>query len=192
MKKIILLFTLVLPLLSFEKQKDDFILENLNPPETYWEIPEGSCGEACLYSVSRFFKINISQKEINELANSPGRGIHSNEILKILRKLEIPFQNISTNVKNYSKFVEENILQNIKKGNPVLLGVKIYPDENPKWVCDHFILIVGYNEKTKELIYNSNDERNRISIEKLLNKKDGYSLLHKSKYVYAIKFTSKG
>ena len=109
-----------------------------------------------------------------------------NKFLKVLKKLKIPFQNISTTVNNHRKYLEEKVIQNVKKGNPILLGVKIYPDENQKWVCDHFILIVGYNEKTGELIFNSNEERGRIQINKLLNKKDGFSILHKSKYVYAV------
>ncbi|HMV44496.1 MAG TPA: papain-like cysteine protease family protein [Leptospiraceae bacterium] len=186
MLRIILSFTLILPLLAFEKQEGDFILENLNPPKEYWEIPEGSCGEACIYSIAKSLKMKITQEEINSLAGSPGRGIHSNEVLKVLKKLKIPFQNISTTVNNHRKYLEEKVIQNVKKGNPILLGVKIYPDENPKWVCDHFILIVGYNEKTGELIFNSNEERGRIQINKLLNKKDGFSILHKSKYVYAV------
>lgn len=179
-------------LFSFELKKGDVILEKFNPPPTYWEIPEGSCGEACIWSISQFFKINISQKEINAIVNPPNRGIHSGEILKILKKLEIPFTNISSTVSSPSLFLKEKIIKSIQAGNPVLLGVKIYPDENPKWVCDHFILIVGFNSETKELIFNSNEERNRITQSKLLNKKDGYSILHKSKYIYAIQINTGG
>lgn len=179
-------------LLSFEKKEGDVILEKFNPPDTYWEIPEGSCGEACIWSISQFFKINISQKEINAIVNPPNRGIHSGEILKILKKLKIPFTNISSTVSDPSLFLKEKIIKNIQAGNPVLLGVKIYPDENPKWVCDHFILIVGFNSETKELIFNSNEERDRITQSKLLNKKDGYSILHKSKYIYAIQINAGG
>ncbi len=179
-------------LFSFELKKGDVILEKFNPPPTYWEIPEGSCGEACIWSISQFFKINISQKEINAIVNPPNRGIHSGEILKILKKLEIPFTNISSTVSSPSLFLKEKIIKSIQAGNPVLLGVKIYPDENPKWVCDHFILIVGFNSETKELIFNSNEERNRITQSKLINKKDGYSILHKSKYIYAIQINTGG
>ncbi len=179
-------------LLSFEKKEGDVILEKFNPPDIYWEIPEGSCGEACIWSVSQFFKINISQKEINEIVNPPNRGIHSGEILKVLKKLKIPFSNISSTVSDPSLFLKEKIIKNIEAGNPVLLGVKIYPDENPQWVCDHFILIVGFNPYTKELIFNSNEERDRIKQSKLLNKKDGYSIIHKSKYIYAIQINTGG
>jgi ABC-type bacteriocin/lantibiotic exporter with double-glycine peptidase domain len=196
MKKINLLFLalclVTTSLFSFEKKEGDVILEKFNPPDTYWEVPEGSCGEACLWSVSQFFKINISQKEINAIVNPPNRGIHSGEILKILKKLKIPFTNISSTVSDPNFFLKDKIIKNIKAGNPVLLGVKIYPDENPKWVCDHFILVVGFNKETKELIFNSNEERDRITQSKLLNKKDGYSILHKSKYIYAIQINTGG
>jgi ABC-type bacteriocin/lantibiotic exporter with double-glycine peptidase domain len=185
-------FLSIVSLFSFEKKEGDLILENLNPPASYWEIPEGSCGEACIWSLSHFLKINISQEEINFLVKTPNRGIHSGEIIKILKKLKIPYTNLSANVSNPSLFLKETILPSVKAGNPILLGVKIYPDENPKWACDHFILVVGLNPITKELIYNTNDERERVKISKLLNKKTGYSILHKSKFIYALKILLSG
>lgn len=189
---VIFYFLSIVSLFSFEKKQGDILLNNLNPPNTYWEIPEGSCGEACIWSISNFLKINISQEEINSLVKAPNRGIHSGEIVKILKKLNIPHTNLSANVSSPSLFLKETILPSLKSGNPILLGVKIYPDENPKWACDHFILVVGFNPVTKELIYNSNDERERVKISKLLNKENGYSILHKSKYIYALKILLSG
>lgn len=188
----ILSFTIIItilsfPLFSFENKEGDVILENLEPPKVYWDIPEGSCGEACIWAITNSLKMKISQKKINALANSPGRGIHSGEILKVLKKLKIPFTEMSSTASDHRLFLEEKIIASIKTGNPVLLGVKIYPDENPEWACDHFILVVGFNETAQELIYNSNDERSRITLAKLLNRKEGYSILHRSKYVYAVK-----
>lgn len=197
MKKFYSIFTVAYllsaaSLLGFERKEGDIILEKLNPPDTYWEIPEGSCGEACIWSITQSLKINISQPEINAIVNPPNRGIHSGEIIKILKKLNIPFINLSSTVSNPSVFLKEKVIENLKAGNPVLLGVKIYPDENPKWVCDHFILVVGYNAQTKEFIYNSNNERERITQSKLLNKRNGYSILHKSKYIYALQISTGG
>lgn len=182
-------FLFYFPIHSFEKKTGDFLIEGFEPPKEYWEVNGGSCGEACLFSIAEFFKLSVSQKKINQLANSPGRGIYSNEVLAVLKKLKIPYINLTRKVDSQEKFIENILIENLKKKQPIFLGVKIYPDETPKWVCDHFILLVGYNELTKELIYNSDNGRDRISIQKLLNKKNGYSLIHKSYSIFAISIT---
>ncbi len=94
MKKFYSIFTVAYllsaaSLLSFERKEGDIILEKLNPPDNYWEIPEGSCGEACIWSIAQSHKINLSQPEINAIVNPPNRGIHSGEIIKILKKIKI-------------------------------------------------------------------------------------------------------
>jgi ABC-type bacteriocin/lantibiotic exporter with double-glycine peptidase domain len=187
--RLFLLF-FILPVYSFDTKESDHILKNLNPPSEYWEVEGGSCGEACIFSITEYLNQNISQKNINKLATKQNRGMYSNELIHVLKKLNINFKNISSNFANKNEFIQKltNVLDS---GNPIILGVKIYPDENPKWACDHFILIVGYNKTTNELIYNSNDSRERIKIKKILNKENGYSILHKSNYIFAIEIILK-
>ena len=182
--KLFLLF-FILPIYSFDTKENDFILKNLSPPKQYWEVNGGSCGEACVFSITEYLEQNISQKKINQLATKQNRGMYSNELIEVLKKLNIKFKNISFNSSKRTQFIDK-IINKLNSGNPIILGVKIYPDENPKWVCDHFILLVGYNKTTNELIYNSNDNRERILIKKILNKENGYSLVHKSNYIFAI------
>jgi hypothetical protein len=132
--------------------------------------------------------MEISQKEINKLAKAPGRGIYSKEVLPVLKKLKIPHKEISTIVSDYTSFIHKIIITKLKNGTPIFLGVKVYPDESPNWAVDHFILVVGYNELTEELIVNSDNARERVKFSKLLNTENGLSLVHKSRYVYAIEF----
>lgn len=181
---------LLLPslLFSFEKKDSDIIISGFEPPKEYWEIEGGSCGESVLETVFKHFGKNYSQTEINKLAGDPKRGIYSNEVLDLLKKLKIANKNISERTTEPKKILEEKIIETLKKNHPVFFGVKIYPDITPKWAVDHFILLVGYNEKTNELIYNSFNERNRIKISKLLNKKNGYSVISKHNYIFAIEF----
>jgi len=75
------------------------------------------------------------------------------------------------------------VIEKISQGNPIILGVKKYPDKHPFWDCDHFILLVGYNQQKDELIYNNFNKRERIKIEKLLNKSDGYSLINRYGFI---------
>jgi len=170
---------------SFEK-KGDVIIKGFSPPENYYEIKGGSCGEAALWSVYHAAGLKLSQKEINKSGGLPGRGLYSHELFWSLRKNKIAHKNISQTVTSYDNFINTHLIGNVKKKWPVLLGVKVYPDEHPNWACDHFILVIGYNTKRKELIYNSDDERERIKIAKLLNTDEGFSLIFKKKYIFAI------
>ncbi len=54
---------------------------------------------------------------------------------------------------------------------------------------DHFILLVGYNEDTNELIFNDFNKRKRMDAEDLLQKREGYSIVNKSGYLNAVIFT---
>jgi hypothetical protein len=166
----------------------DRIIEKFEPPSRYYQIREGSCGEACLWSVLRNRNIRVSQEAINRTGGNPGRGLHSGELFTVLKRYRIRYRKIPGRVTSYQHYLEKRILAALVKGSPLLIGVKIYPDVNPQWACDHFILAVGYNKKRQELIYNSFNRRYRIKYTKLLNREKGYSLVSKQNYVFAIAF----
>lgn len=176
----------------------DKVIPGLLPPDFLLEIDEGSCGEACLQSIINSHEFRTSQIEINRLGGSPGRGLHTDELYKALDHYGIkyvdklnksylryaleffnPVNWFSDFSDEYRDYLYNIIIPKIKEGHPVILGIKIYPDEHSLWDCDHFILLVGYNEETDELIYNDNNRRKRISAEKLLDKSSGYSIINR-------------
>jgi len=180
------------------EQNGDIVISGLLPPDFLLEIDEGSCGESCLQSIINRNGFISSQIEINQLGESPGRGLHTDELhkaldhygIKYVDKLKKSYLKYALEFINpvnwFSDFSEEYkdylynvIIPKIKEGNPVILGIKIYPDEHLLWDCDHFILLVGYNEKTNELIYNDNNKRKRIRVDKLLDKSSGYSIINR-------------
>jgi len=139
----------------------------------------------------------ITQIEINKAGGFPGRGLHFDELFVAMDELELNYIDLSRELpsvdsvileQGYSDFLYDEVIKNVLSGNPILLGVKVYPTQFDAWACDHFILIVGYNESTDELIYNDFSNRNRISAEKLLNEEEGYSLINSFNFVIAIEF----
>jgi len=143
-----------------------------------------------------------AQLEINMDGGSPGRGLHANELRKPLDKYHIQYTDdmnksyftyvvsffnpanlFSSHAKKYRDFLYDVVIEKINQGNPIILGVKIYPDKHYFWDCDHFILLVGYNEKTNELIFNDFNARKRIHADKLLDKTDGYSLINRYNFL---------
>lgn len=169
----------------------EYTIEGLEPPPYHWNIPEGSCGEACLWSVLHYYGINVTQEEINEAGGSPGRGLRWCELYDALDYFGIDYNDLSGFVytkDHYEKHLQENIVDNVKKGHALLISVKIYPTFHPLWCRDHFILITGYTN-TDKLIYNSFTERGSIPISKLLNKRWGYSLINECDGVWCLEFT---
>ena len=176
----------------------DFIIPDCLPPKYKLSITEGSCGETCFWTVLSNRGEKVTQMEINRAAGSPGRGLRSYELHRVLKYYGIKsedringnivkfiskyfkiFDIFSNKEKLYRNAIEDQIIPEIQKGNPVLLGVKRYPDKVKWWDVDHFILLVGYNEETNELIFNDFTQRKRIKIEKLFNEEPGYSLVNR-------------
>ena len=176
----------------------DEIIPGLLPPNYVYDVLEGSCGEACLWSLINSKTFHLSQIEINHIGGDPGRGLHSYELHTILDiyKLEYtdsmersrlkyalalinPFNLFHSNSSKYREYLYDTVLERVKQGNPVILGIKQYPDRHFFWDSDHFILVVGYNETTQELIFNDFNQRKRIQIDDLLEKTDGYSIVNR-------------
>jgi len=70
----------------------------------------------------------------------------------------------------------------------VMIGVKVYPTQFPQWPYDHFVLVVGYNQSSNELIFNDFNSRRRMPAAKLLNEDPGYSFLNPFNIVFAVVF----
>ncbi|KQC15028.1 MAG: hypothetical protein APR63_04500 [Desulfuromonas sp. SDB] len=184
--------------LENSEMSDQHIILNLLPPRYQLAIEEGSCGEACLWSILHALGNEVTQIEINHAGGFPGRGLHTDELFLALDNYQAAYRDLSKsvlssdsidNLNRYREFLYRDIIDRVSKGIPVLLGVKIYPTQFEQWPLDHFILLVGYDQDNQQLIYNDFNNRNRINPEKLLNREQGYSLVNDFHWVFAIEFT---
>jgi len=176
----------------------DKIIPGLLPPNYTYDIAEGSCGEACLWSLINSKTFLMSQIEINTIGGDPGRGLHSYELHNILDTYHMeytdsmdrtwlkyalalinPMNVFFSSSSKYRDYLFNTVIEMVKQGNPIILGIKQYPDKHYFWDSDHFILVVGYNETTNELIFNDFNQRKRINAEDLLAKADGYSIINR-------------
>ncbi|MCF7813748.1 MAG: hypothetical protein K9N40_04650 [Candidatus Cloacimonetes bacterium] len=175
----------------------DFLIPNLPPPTYSLAIDEGSCGENVVWTIRQKLKKPISQYEINVAGGMPGRGLHSDEMLVAMNKLQIPYKEISDQFEDqaedllsqkYHDFLYEKVIPQVLAENPVMIGVKVYPNRFPQWPYDHFVLLVGYNKNTDELIFNDFNNRRRMPAAKLLNQEPGYSFVNQFNIVFAVVF----
>lgn len=159
-------------------------LENLEPPQDYYQIQEGSCGESVMWTICHYFGIYLSQEEINRIGGDPGRGLHTNEIVKVLDSLKIIYK---AREKAITWESTVDTLKNcIKRGNPVILGVKIYPDRYPNWFCDHIILLTGMDTKSEVFYFNNFSLVETVKFSKLCNTRDGISLINNYNALFAV------
>lgn len=161
-----------------------YIIPNLEPPAYVYEIPEGSCGESVLWTICHYFGKNYTQKEINQIGGDPGRGLYGNELIAVLDTLDIP-NNLLIKAETWESTVDM-LNDVIISGNPIILGVKIYPDRHPSWYVDHFILVWGTNKYSKYFYYNSFTSTSTVTYEKLSNTEAGYSLVNSYEKLYAV------
>lgn len=168
-------------------KKGDIIIPNLLPPSYYLAIKDGSCAENCLWTIMNSLDRSKTQLEINLSGTKSGRGIHSGELMQFIKKFNIGFTKHYQSVdssdslitsQRYKDYIYNKVVKNVKEGYPMIIGVKSYPTQNPQWFLDHFVLVVGYNERTDELIFNDLNKRKRISVKKLLDSLPGYSFVN--------------
>ena len=136
-----------------------------------------------------------TQLEINLSCPDNGLGLHFHEITKVLKQFEIGYTVYCQDVdssdslivsQRYKNFVYDKVVKKVQNGYPVVIGIKKIPTQHQDWFADHLVLVVGYNEKTDELIYNDMNKRKRIKVMKLLDTLPGYSFVSDFNTVLAV------
>ena len=119
---------------------------NLGIPDRAWAPGHddvGWCGETCIQMALGHYGRDVSQDEINRAAGSPP-DITEVDMDVALRALGVPCNSWNESNRDVNQFIAW-VKSQLARGRPVICGTKIYPDENPAWYVDHFVLAVGFN-----------------------------------------------
>jgi hypothetical protein len=152
----------------------------LDIPDRYWDPKrddngEGWCGETCLEMAMAYYEIDITQREINRAAVDRTPGLTEENIDQAMNALGVTYTIWNDEEPDLELFLEW-IREGLRRGHPVLVGAKIYPDEHPRWYVDHFVLVAGFDERG--LIMNTQldlDGKIHVSYAQLMSRNDGYS-----------------
>ena len=180
-------------------QESDLLLPDIPPPSTFPRYTGGCCIETCIWSILNVQGVSMSIEEITALGeNHPkGWGLASMEITCVLNKLGI--EHILTLApktegllpfcsQSYEDILRGKVIDKVKEGIPVMFGLKYLPYYIPYIPMDHFVLAVGYNEATDEIIYNDINQVNRSTVTKLADGSFGYSANNFYDVTYIIEF----
>lgn len=188
-KVIIIFFLCAFSCTGKSGQKRENMIVNLKIENRNWDPDRpdknvGWCAEACIQMALSFYGHEISQKKINRAGTPRHSDLYMDDIDEALKGLSITY--ISWNEKKQKDLEEfiEWIKSMLNSGYPVLCGVKIYPDEKPRWFLDHFVLVVGYNKKG--FLINTNIKGQKlISYKQLSSFSNGFSFRNKHNRYYA-------
>ena len=119
---------------------------NLGIPDRSWAPGHddvGWCGETCVQMAVGYYGREISQEEINRAAGSPA-DISEVDMDVALRTLGVPYEAWNDSNHDVYEFIDW-VKSQLDRGRPVICGTKIYPDENPSWYVDHFVVAAGFD-----------------------------------------------
>jgi hypothetical protein len=158
------------------------LFDNENAPDAGW------CGEVAIQMALLHFGKNVSQSAINKAGHPAQPDLWEDDIPVALDALGVNYTAWDRKNQDLNGFITW-ITEQLQAGNPVVLGVKIYPDEDPTWDNDHFVLAVGCD--SKGFVINTDDEEEGVDgqahytyAEMTKNFEDSYSFINKSNVHY--------
>lgn len=158
--------------------KKDTMIINLNIANRNWDPARpdksvGWCAEASIQMALSYYGRKLSQSSINKAGSPEHSDLYMDDIDIALKQLSIKYLPWDSNNRYLDDFLIW-IKSMLDSHYPVICGVKIYPDEKPKWFLDHFVLIVGYSKKGLLVNTNINGQK-LISYKQLTSLKNGFS-----------------
>jgi hypothetical protein len=146
----------------------------------------GWCGEACIQMAMGYYGKEVSQHLINESGHPRHPDLYAGDIdkaLGVLGVLGVSFSDFES-TGDAAAFIDW-IQRQLRLSHPVICGCKIYPDENPHWSLDHFVLVVGFDPQG--LWLNTQVDLSgqvMVSYAQLQSRRKGYSFANRQHYYF--------
>ena len=166
----------------------DSALQNIPDRKHHASAPTaGWCGETALQEALLFCGAYFPQKTINRAGEPEHPDLYAHDIPVAVKGLGAGFQ-WAEHCSDLPKFLDW-VRARIKAGLPVFAGVKINPTQHPEWGLDHFVLVVGFDEKS--LTFNTTwGRRITRTVEQLASTKaKGYAFANAFGSYYAMALT---
>ncbi len=115
---------------------------------------EGWCGETCIQMALEYYGKRVSQKAINKAGHPAQPDLWEDDVPVALDALGVKYNLWDADNPDLEAFIAW-VKSQLEAGYPAVVGVKIYPDEQPDWYVDHFVLAVGCG--SQGLLVNTNN-----------------------------------
>ncbi len=145
---------------------------------------EGWCGEASLQMAASHFGGWVPQQVANTLGQPKTPDLWEHDIPTALRALRMRFERGPS---SKPARLLPWLVEALRRGHPVVLGLKLVPTTNPQWHVDHLVLAVGFTPAG--LTVNTNLEDGQVTLNwadlQRAEGSHGYSLLNQSGELFA-------
>lgn len=153
---------LVLSLLAcrpagFQPPTDSAALPIADRPWATGAPAEGWCGEASLQMAALHFGAWLPQAAINRAGHPKTPDLWEQDVPVALDALGLAYD---TGPHEGTARLLRFTIDALRRGRPVVLGVKLVPSEHPEWHVDHLVLAVGFSPDG--LLINTNMEDGQV------------------------------
>ena len=145
----------------------------------------GWCGETAIQMALLFHGAFFPQRAINKAGKPRHPDLYARDIPVALSALNADVAQWRWQPCELAKFLAW-MKQEIKSGHPVLAGVKINPTAHPNWGLDHFVLAVGFDDKSLTLNTTWGKPQTR-TLKDLLSTRKGLAFKNRYNSYYGIR-----
>lgn len=138
---------------------------------------QGWCAETAIQEAMLHFGAYVPQQQINRAGEPSEPDLYWGDIPRALRVLGVRSETWSGRGGRaaFTRWVRDHL----RRGHPVIAGVKLYPTEHPRWGLDHIVLIVGVDDDGGMRINTTWGYQTRRSAKALGSKRRGMSLANR-------------
>lgn len=192
MKRIALLTVLVISACpcrrAFQPPADSVLLPI---PDRQWEAgapDEGWCGESSIQMVALHYGAWVPQPVINALGRSTHVDLWEEDVPVAMDKLGLGYERAQ--VEDREAFVSW-IIDQLRRGRPVIVGAKLMPSDHPEWDVDHLMPVVGFSPRG--LVFDTNMDPGQTEVTwAALGGREGISFLSPTGKFYGYAVTGFG
>ena len=139
------------------------MIKILNFPKGFKQSRGWLCGPCAMQAVLFYYGKKVSEKELAKIGKTSSKeGTSVKGMARIAKKFNLKYL-MKENLKI------KNVIDSIKKGNPVILGIQAWPNKKitnwkNEWEFGHYVIAIGYDSIKKKIIYHDPFDGKRKSI----------------------------
>lgn len=165
---------------GFTPPSDTVLLPIPNRPWAPEAPPEGWCGEVSIQMASLYYGTWITQAEAHALGKPAHVDLWETDMPTAMTGAGLQYETWGGG--SEPAFFEW-IVGQVRKQRPVIVAVKLLPDQHPEYEIDHLMPIVGFSPKA--LVFNTNLEPGQAHVPwAALEKHQVFAMTSKAKRQY--------
>jgi hypothetical protein len=146
---------------QFKPPTDSLLMPIADRPWAPGAPAEGWCGETSIQMAALHFGAWLPQRLVNARAKPPHVDLWETDMARAMTAVGVTFETWPGSGRSDSELLTW-ILGQLRQGYPVIVAVKLLPDQHPGHEIDHLMLAVGFTPTA--LVFNTNLEQGQAPV----------------------------